>query len=463
MTRDKITPPLLARLQKTIQKHGLLAAGDKVLVAYSGGPDSTALLALLLEYRRRYPVQLALAHFNHLLRRDAQKDEMFAFTMAQKYSLPLYLKKENIRDYAQKHGLNIEEAGRKRRYEFLKKTAVKIGATKIATGHTMTDQAETVLMRLLRGSGRRGLAGISPVVDGWIIRPLIEIERHEVEAYLRARGLPFRKDETNLDRRYFRNRVRLELIPYLKKNFGRRIVEQLSRLADIIRLEDEFLEKAGGPEIQKPLLKKNGKLCLETRALSRLPRGLARRAVRNYLASVKGDLRRISFADVESILCLKDGKELHLPGRLVLRRQNGLISSQEKRRAEARYKYSWDGRKTLGIKEIGVRFSGRKMANSGMSSLAFDNTARAYFDCDKLRFPLVVRSRQPGDYYRPLGAPGRSKLKEIMRSRRIPAGERSGYPVFLSGRTIVWVLGLPVAEDFKVTSKTKDIFAVERL
>lgn len=463
MTRDKTVRPLLARLQKTIQRYELLGPGDKVLVAYSGGPDSTALLALLLELRRHCPVKLALAHFNHLLRRSALEDERFAIGVAQKYRLPLYLKRENIRDYAKKHGLNIEEAGRERRYEFLRKTALRIGATKIATGHTMSDQAETLFMRLLRGSGRRGLSGISPIVDGWIIRPLIETERQEVEAYLRAKGLSYQTDESNSDRRYFRNRVRLELIPYLKKNFEPRIVQQLSRLADIIRLEDEFLENTARAEIQKALFEKEGRLHLDAKALSSFPPALARRGVRDFLTRVKGDLRRISFKDIESVLRLGDGKELHLPGKLVLRREKGYISLKERPQTEARYKYSWNGRKALEIKELGLRFSGRRTAKPRISSFPFDNNKTAYIDKGKLQFPLVIRSRQPGDRYRRLGAPGQKKLKEIMRSKRIPLGQRSRHPVFLSGGKIVWVLGLPIAEEFKVTSKTKDIFVIEKL
>ncbi len=215
---------LLDKVRKTIERHGLAGTGDKILIACSGGADSTALLEVLLRLRDALSLRLALAHFNHLLRRTAGDDEEFAAEQARRHGLPFYLGREDIRAYAAEAGLNLEEAGRERRYEFLRTAAARVGANRIATGHTMTDQAETVILRILRGTGPTGLGGISPSVDGLIIRPLLDVEREEIEAFLRAEGIRWREDESNRDRRFLRNRVRLDLIPLFKEGLraGRR-------------------------------------------------------------------------------------------------------------------------------------------------------------------------------------------------------------------------------------------------
>jgi tRNA(Ile)-lysidine synthase len=454
---------LLSQVRKTVARYGLLKRGDKVLVACSGGADSMALLCALLELRGEYGLKIAVAHFNHRLRRAAAEDELFVIGMTQKLGLPVYVRRENIRDYAEKKGLNIEEAGRERRYKFLRETAVRIGAARVSTAHTLNDQAETVLMRILRGSGPTGLGGISPCIDGLIIRPLIEVKRREVEAYLRARKIPYREDETNRDLRHRRNRVRLRLVPYLEKNFEPEIVRHLGRLAEISREEERVWETYSQAEAKRTILRERGRILLDARRLSVLPPALGRRLVRAFLRGVKGDLRRFSFRDVEAVRRLDERKEAALPGKFVFRREKGLISIKEIAKPRLLYNYKWDAKKRLAIPETGLSFAGKLKQRGKKSLLPFDNARRAVVDAGKVRLPLLVRSRREGDRYRPLGAPGRKKLKEIMRAKGIPAGERNRLPVFLSGGKIIWVPGLPVSEDFKITPATRKIFLIERL
>ena len=453
---------LLPQLKKTIARHGLFKRGDKVLVACSGGADSSALLAALMELREEYGLRIAIAHFNHRLRRSANDDERFVIRMAQKLRLPLYVRREDIRAFAAKYGLNIEEAGRERRYKFLRETAGRIGATRIATAHTLSDQAETVLMRIIRGSGPTGLGGIAPSIDGLIIRPLIEVERREVEAYLRARKIPYREDETNRDLRYQRNRVRRRLIPYLERNFEPKIVTHLGTLAEVSREEERVWQQLSQAEAERAVFRKKGRILLNARRLSSLPPATGRRLVRAFLTAIKGDLRRFSFGDVEAVRCLAERKEATLPGNLVLRREKGLISIKQKPGPAIGYEYEWDRKKSLVIPEVGLSFSGRMIKEGKAKLPPYNNHRRALVDAAKLRLPLLVRNRKEGDLYRPFGAPGRKKLKEIMRAKGIPLGERDRRPVFLSRGKIVWVLGLPVAEDFKITPATKAIVVIAK-
>ena len=237
---------ILNRIRKTIDEYSLLEKGDKILIAYSGGADSTGLLLSFLELREEMGLELFLGHFNHKLRSSADEDERFVKNMAQKYSLPLFVGSKDVRSYAKKHRLNLEEAGRKLRYDFLKRIALKIGATRVATGHTMNDQVETFFMRLMRGSGLRGLSGIFPAVEKVIIRPLIQVKREEIEFFLKKKEVDFREDESNFDRRFLRNRIRLDLIPYIQKDFNPEIVTRVERFVSLLQAEEELLEEMQG-------------------------------------------------------------------------------------------------------------------------------------------------------------------------------------------------------------------------
>ena len=455
---------LLEKVRKTIDKYSLLQTGDKVLIAYSGGPDSTALLEALLRLRERYALRLALAHFNHLLRSASAGDEEFAAAQAQRLGLPFYLGREDVRAYAAEARQNLEEAGRERRYDFLRTTASRVGANRIATGHTMTDQAETVILRILRGTGPAGLAGISPTVAGLIIRPLLEVERDEIEAWLRADEIRWREDESNRDRRFLRNRVRLDLIPYLKRDFEPAIIRQLSRLADICREEEAFLrgldQKSG--EAKAPAVDRE--ITLDAAELARLPVAAGRRRVRDFLRRLRGDLRRLSYFDIEAVRRLAEHREHRLPGGPVLRRDNGRIhvSGKPESSAPSPFRHVWDGRSELKIDESEAAYRSETRPAAGAGALLPDDANRVCLDADKIKFPLVVRPRKDGDRYQPLGSPGRKKLKEILRARGVPLEERDRLPVFLSEGKIVWVPGLPVADGFKVTPDTKNILVIRR-
>ncbi len=453
---------ILEIVKKTIQEYGLLEPKAKVLIAFSGGADSSALLHLLLELREEWSFELFLGHFNHRLRPGAMEDERFVRSVAGKYSLPLFVGRGDVRAEARTSGLNIEEAGRELRYDFLGKTAAEIGRARVATGHTLTDQAETLLMRLMRGSGLRGLAGIFPVRDDLIIRPLLQVEREDIEAYLEKKKIEFRVDESNFDRRFLRNRIRLDLLPYLKENFEPAIVQQLGRITAIIREEDRLLDEIVQEKARKAISGKNADISLDLQCLSSLPRALARRVIREFIASLRGSLRKISFEDVESVLALANGKEYSLKERLVLRREGNRIFLKKTVRLED-YEYRWSGEEPLEIKGLRLRFAGKKSREKKASSLRFDDQNQAWLDLRKLKFPLLVRNRREGDRYRPLGAPGQKKVKEIMRARGIPVSEREKHPVFISGEEIVWILGLPVSERFKIREGTTDIFQIKKL
>lgn len=450
---------ILEKVKKTIDDYKLLQRGDKILLAYSGGADSTALLHLLLSLQQELAFELFLAHFNHKLRSRADEDEKFTRLVAGRLSLPLSVGSEDVRSYARERRLNIEAAGRRLRYDFLKKTASELGGAKIATGHTMTDQAETFLIRLLRGSGLRGLAGIYPTLEGKVIRPLIRVEREEVEAYLKERSLKFCVDESNFDRRYLRNRIRHELLPFLEENFEPRVVHHLAQLASIIQGEESLLEKMTQDASQKVVVERTGQPALDLKALSTLPHALARRVVRDFILKLRGSLRDVSFDDVESLLNLGEGKEHSLKKSISLRREKGSIFLKRKT-SLIKYEQSWKGEEPLEIEEVNLKFEGKKVKKDGSLPLDFDDRGRAFIDYGKLHFPLLVRNRRDGDRYQPLGAPGRKKVKEIMRAKGIPLSERGRVPVFLSAGRIVWILGLPVSEKFKVQSQTADIFEI---
>jgi tRNA(Ile)-lysidine synthase len=446
---------ILEAVKRTIARHDLLKKNDKVLLAYSGGVDSTGMLAVFLELREPCALDLFLGHFNHRLRSGADQDEQFVRKVARDNSLPLFVASEDVRSFAQQNRMNLEEAGRVLRYEFLTRTAQKIGGAKIATGHTLNDQAETFFLRLMRGSGLKGLGSIYPAVEGQIIRPLLDVERKDIEEFVRRKGLSYRDDESNLDRQFRRNKVRLDLIPFIQENFEPEIIRRIGKTVSILQEEDYLLEKLSRHSAEENICRENEDILLDIESLMTLPRGLARRIVRQFIHGLKGDLREITFDDVESVLNLEEGESFPLTAELLLIREDGRVFNKPKLPRKIPYAYDWDGSSPLVLEELNLVIKSEKIRRP--RSFEFDDEARAYLDEENVRFPLRIRNRLDGDRYQPLGAPGHKKLKEIMRAKSIPIQERDKRPVFLSCDEIVWILGLPVAEKYRVREKTKNV------
>ncbi len=317
--------PAYRKFRAAVLDQKLIRPGQTVLVACSGGPDSMALLHLCLELGADEGFATAAAHFNHGLRPRAAADERFVQEAALKLDLPYLAGRADVRALARARRLGLEEAARLARYAFLERAAAEAGAARIATGHTMNDQAETVLLRLLRGTGPMGLSGIPAKRGIAVIRPLLSLPRREILAYLADRGVVFRRDETNRNTDILRNRVRHGLIPYLERKYEPAVVRSLARLATISADEEAWIESVAAARLNRLLGGSPATPSLDAAALRRLPPAIARRVVRAFVKAVKGDLRDVSFDDVEAIRALGKGKRLTLWKGLTIERRGDAL------------------------------------------------------------------------------------------------------------------------------------------
>lgn len=310
------------RVHKTVLAHEMLAPGDSVLVGVSGGPDSVALFLALRKLAESLSLQLCIAHVNHCLRgEESDRDEVFVRELAASCGVDVYVEKIDVAAVARERKRSIEEAARDVRYDFYRSVAASRGAIRIALGHNSDDNAEQVLMNLLRGSGPRGLAGIPPVREGGIIRPLIRTTRQEILDYLKACGRSFVQDSSNQDVRFLRNRVRHELLPHLKAVYNPGVSVALNRLSAILSEEEDWMEAEtlAVADTHLEWVDKN-EIRLKRLFFSSAHPALARRVIRFALRGVKGDLKRISLGHIDDVLALilgrGTGKRLDLPGRI---------------------------------------------------------------------------------------------------------------------------------------------------
>ncbi len=478
---------ILRTVNQTIKQFGMFQPGDSVLIGVSGGPDSVALLYLLIDLAPSLSLRLGIAHLNHGLRGlDSDYDAQFVLSLAQRLGLACYIEKIDIHRYRHRYKLSLEEAGRHIRYRFLKKIAKQNGFNKIAVGHHRDDNAEHVLMYMIRGSGPLGLSGVPPIREGMIVRPLVGLTRSQLIGFLSKKKITYVFDKSNSDDRFIRNRVRNRLIPTLKEAYNPRIVETLDRQASIIRSEEEWLETIVQQMYGQSVVdEKVESVTISIRKIYAFPVAAKRRIIRKAIYRIKGNLRCITFSHIEAVIFLMENGpaygSLDLPDRIRAARSGDfLIFSKEKkslrrstwRRNPAKsvsYEYTILKPESLFIREIGARLMLTEIDRIDLPDFSLfedkidDGVCHpvAFFDRKSVDFPMVIRNVRPGDRFVPMGMTGTQKVSKFFINNKIDPSQRAVCPVLLSRNRIIWVVGHRIDEAGKVLPSTRNILKVE--
>jgi tRNA(Ile)-lysidine synthase len=451
----------------TVTRHALAGTDDRVAVAVSGGPDSVALVFLLREIAADAGFTLAgLIHVNHGLRgADADADEAFVRALADRLGLACEVARADVASLARATRRSIEDTARDARYAFFAEAADRLRATRVATGHTLDDQAETVLLRLLRGTGNRGLSGIR-VRRGALIRPLLDCRRAELRRYLLARDEAFREDASNLDRSIPRNRIRRDLLPVVE-DLAPGGVRALARAAEWAADDEAFLEGTAIERGRSHVLSDGAGVQLKVEGLAGLPPALARRIVRLAVEAAAPGVT-VAGRHLDAVRTLagadkKDGR-LDLPGVSIERRREvlELRPRHPRQRSPAAFEYALPVPGEVPVPVAGATIVTSRRADEPAALMAARSGDVAMVQAASLALPLAVRNRRPGDRFRPLGAPGRRKVQDVLVDKKVPRNERDCVPIVIdaNGR-IVWIAGVAIAHDCRVTAPDAGVVILE--
>jgi tRNA(Ile)-lysidine synthase len=454
-------------VRKTIEKYMMLLKNDYVLVGLSGGPDSICLLKILDFLRPELDFTLAAAYVDHRLRpNEVINEKRICADLCKLLNIPFFVESVDVMTFKNQHRLNKQEAARQLRYDALQGIAYNIKANKIALGHNADDQAETMIMRLIRGSGPLGLSGIPPIrtyqkIYGYkvdIIRPLIEIERSDIERFLSKNNLSFATDSSNLSENYLRNRIRNFIMPFLK-TVNKDIVKTLCRTADILRDEERFFELTVTKTLMKLISRKNdNQIELFLRPLESMDRVILRRILRRAIDETR-DLRGIGFIHIEEIIDLiksgQAGERIYLPNDIrVIKGYSTLILTTLKPLKINTCYLNIPGVTVL--KEAGIVIEASLKDISEINDYG-DGKRLATVDLDKLQFPIIIRSRSSGDFFYPLGFGKRKKVQDFFVDEKIPRDERDCIPILTTNNNIVWIIGHRLDERYKVDKNTRRV------
>jgi tRNA(Ile)-lysidine synthase len=472
-------PNMLKTVRKTIEASAMLDRGEHILVAVSGGPDSIALLQVLFRLTDEYRLRLTVAHLNHGIRgEEAKREQEFVSNLCAEMGITCICKTVEIRMLQVGSGKSIEEIGREERYQFLHATAESCGARKIATGHHRDDQAETVLINLIRGSGTEGLRGITPVREGRIIRPLLHVSKGEILAFLNRERLAYVVDKSNLSPMFLRNRIRNELIPELATLYNPRIVEGLCHMAEIVRREDDYMENTVRQVLhQWGIVPGAAETLMPIAPFQKLHEAMQARIIKYLLEAVAPSGNGIGYRHIEAVLAisrpsLHSHVSLDLPCLICVDREGSVLRIRRVFRRQIRrdrrneitlssaYSYPVEvpGMVYLKVISRNIRF---EMIDKPDLQEMKDQPRAAFMDYERISPPLILRNYRSGDRIDLLGMKGMKKVKSYFIDSKIPSTPRNNIPLLVDDRSVIWITGERISDRVKVTERTKKVLKAE--
>ena len=485
---DNFVRQFQQKVLDTIRAYGLTGEGESVLAGVSGGPDSVCLLHVLHSLSDILHIKLYAIHINHMLRGDeAKADEDYAAAVCLELGVPFFVSYANVAALAKEQGMSVEEAGREARYREFGRYSSVVGASRIAVAHNRNDQAETVLMHIIRGTGTAGLAGMD-YIRGNIIRPLLNMERSDIERYCREAGLHPRTDSSNLSGDYTRNRIRLGLLPYINEQFGVNMTDSLVRLSENAAEDNRYLDacarqvyqkasvlkEAGRAELGKTKLNNTGKAELDLGKLRETDPAVRNRVMKLAIANISGSSNGIGSVHYRMLSDLISGGSTgscaELPNGIRAVLSYGILRMfvEGSGAGYAEPPVSAFSRSvvipgTTPVTELGTEISAEVVSSDNIDkceTLGY-NPLVQYFDYDRLNRGINIRNRKNGDIFKPFKSNGTRKLKEYLIDIKVPREIRDSIPLVCADNEVVWVIGYKISDKFKVTENTKSILKLE--
>jgi len=442
------------KVLKFIEQFKLINKGDKILVAFSGGPDSVFALHFLYKFRKKYKIELLALHFNHGLRgKESNGDENFAKEFCEKQNVQFISQKLDVKTFAKKNKLSIEEAARLLRYENLRRIALKSGCTKIVTAHSQSDNTETILMNLFSGTGLSGLSGI-PVRRENIIRPLLCLSKQEIVQYLGEEKINSRLDSSNLNDDFRRNYIRNQILPLIKIKLNPKIDEAVFRssqnLSNALQLNETLVEHLRSQFVTLTRNALSIQIRLSDLFGGEIPGEVLRTILKeNFDHAFEYD----DFIKINALITKQKGKQVQLTsGLIALRESNSIRIERVQKTSNNQIELKVGDIVTIGPQKIGIKLADTK-------EVKFSKGGRVEFiSADNLSEKFILRVWNPGDKFKPLGMKHLKKVSDFLTDEKIPSSGRKNQLVLLSRNQIVWIVGLRIDDRFKLNSKTKKIY-----